>query len=85
MDEFKRLKYTKPIVEVNKILSSRLLHRIKNYLLFVFAGLVIASPLPDELGVSMLAGLTRIKVRVLAIISFVMNSFGIFIILLIGK
>ncbi len=85
MDEFERLKKSRAIVETNRILSSRLLYRIKNYLLFVFAGIVIASPLPDELGVSMLAGLTKIKVRVLAIISFLMNSFGIFILLLVGK
>jgi uncharacterized membrane protein YdjX (TVP38/TMEM64 family) len=85
MDEFKRLKKSRPIVEVDRMLDSHWIHGVKNYLLFVFAGLVIASPLPDELGVSMLAGLTRIKVYLLAIISFIMNSFGIFIMLLIGS
>lgn len=85
MDEFERLRKSRAIVEVNRTLSSRFLYRIRNYLLFVFAGIVIASPLPDELGVSMLAGLTKIKVRILAVISFLMNSFGIFIILFIGK
>lgn len=85
MDEFLRLKKSRPIVEVNKILDSSWIHSVKNYLLFAFAGLVIASPLPDELGVSMLAGLTRIRIGILAVISFIMNSFGIFIMLLIGS
>jgi len=84
MDEFKRLEKTEPIRKINKLLSTKFLHRIKNYLLYAFAGLIIASPLPDELGVSMLAGLTKIKIQVLAIISFIMNTVGIFIMLLIG-
>jgi len=85
MDEFKRLEKTDAIRTINKPLNSRWIHRIKIYLLYIFAGIVIASPLPDELGVSMLAGLSKIKTHVLAIISFIMNSFGIFLMLLIGK
>ena len=84
MDEFRRLKKTKPIKGINHILSTRLLLKIKRYLLYAFAGIIIASPLPDELGVSMLAGLTKIRIHTLAIISFIMNSLGILIILIIG-
>lgn len=85
MDEFKRLEKTEPIKKFNKILSHRHLSKIKNYLLFIFAGIIIASPLPDELGVSMLAGLTKINSYTLGIISFIMNSLGIFVMLLLGN
>ena len=84
MDEFKRLRKTKPIVEINRLLSTNLLAKTKTYLLFIFAGIILSSPLPDELGVSMLAGLTKIKSHILGIISFILNSIGIFLILLIG-
>jgi hypothetical protein len=85
MDEFKRLEKTTAIKEINHLLNSRWIYKIKIYLLYIFAGLVIASPLPDELGVSMLAGLTKIKTHILVIVSFIMNSLGIFIMLLIAR
>ena len=83
MDEFKRLEKTRIIHGINALMSGRLFSHFKLYLLYFFAGLIISSPLPDELGISMLAGLTRIKLHTLALISFVMNTFGIFLILLI--
>ncbi|MBI5803515.1 hypothetical protein HY448_02405 [Candidatus Pacearchaeota archaeon] len=85
MDEFKKIEKTKIMREITNSLSSKPLSKIKNYLLYAAAGIVIASPLPDEIGVSMLAGLTSIRIHILAIISFIMNSVGILVILLIGK
>lgn len=85
MDEFKRLEKTPLIKEFNIIFKHEFSTRIKLYLLYAVAGLVIASPLPDEIGVSMLAGLTKIKPLMLAIISFIMNAFGILVMLLIGS
>lgn len=82
MDEFERLEKTALVRKVSDVLSTKPLHKVKIYLLYLFAGIVISSPLPDELGVSMLAGLTRINIHTLAAISFVMNTFGIGIILL---
>jgi len=51
----------------------------------IFAGFVIASPLPDEIGVSLLAGTTKISTRTFAILSYFLNTAGIFIVLLAGK
>jgi len=48
-----------------------------------YLGILIASPLPDEAGVIMLAGLTKIKSNVFAILSFSLNTAGILILLLI--
>ena len=49
--------------------------------MYAFVGILIASPLPDEIGVIMLAGLTKINFKILAIISFILNTLGILIIL----
>ena len=85
MEEFRRLERTKIIKEMSHFFSHHIIGKIKIYLLYFFAGVIIASPLPDELGVSMLAGLTAIKTRSLGIISFFMNSAGIFTMLVLGS
>ncbi|MBI2044077.1 hypothetical protein HYT24_01810 [Candidatus Pacearchaeota archaeon] len=81
MDEFEKLERTKVMKEIIKDFSYKPLAKIKNYLLYAIVGIVISSPLPDEIGVSMLAGLTSIRIHILAIISFIMNSIGIYIML----
>jgi uncharacterized membrane protein YdjX (TVP38/TMEM64 family) len=85
MDEFNRLKKTKPMKIMIDEIKKDFRKKIRNYLTYFFAGIIIASPLPDELGVGMLAGLTAIKPKILALISFIMNSVGILIMLLIGS
>lgn len=74
MDEFKRLEKTKVIHEIEEIVKKNKHVLIRHYLLYIFAGLVLATPLPDELGVSMLAGLTTIKPLKLAVIGFILHS-----------
>lgn len=81
MDEFKRLEKTERIQELNWLINYEFGHKIRNYLMYIFAGVVIASPLPDELGVIMLAGLTRIRLRSFMIISFLFNTIGIYVML----
>ena len=81
MNEFKELEKTKTIQKIEKIIKKNKFILIKHYLLYVFAGILIATPLPDEVGVSMLAGLTTIKPKKLAIISFILHSIAIFLIL----
>lgn len=83
MDEFEAIKKEKVFTKFNSIFKLKLSEKIKLYLTFLFAGIIIASPLPDEVGVSMLAGLSNINTKMLAILSFIFNSFGIFLMLLI--
>lgn len=80
MDEFKRLQKTKILVLTNNQIKKHLGNKIRLYLLYALAGVIIASPLPDEVGVTMLAGLTKIKPSIMVLTSFVFNSLGIFII-----
>jgi len=42
---------------------------------------MVATPLPDEIGVSMLAGLTTIKPFKLMIISFLLHASAVFFVL----
>jgi len=46
--------------------------------------LVIASPLPDELGI-MLMGAAKMKTRYLVPVSFIMNFIGVLLVIAIGK
>jgi hypothetical protein len=77
MDEFKRLEKTFLIRKISQEMQLHFGSRIRLYLLYALAGLIIASPLPDEAGVIMLAGLTHIKPKVMVTISFIFNSLGI--------
>ena len=80
-DEFLRLEKTKIVREVQNAIDKTIGKKLEHYLMYAFAGILIASPLPDEVGVTMLAGLTKIKPGILCIISFVLNSLGIIILL----
>lgn len=79
--EFRRLGKTKMAKEVRYLIDTYLGHKIKLYLLYAFAGIAIASPLPDEAGVILLAGFTKIKIKILAMLSFILNTLGILILL----
>jgi len=82
MDEFERLQKTRLIKGIDSFMTRNLHKTIRFAILYVIAMIVIASPLPDELGVMMLAGLTTIKPLPFTIISVVMNALGILVILL---
>jgi uncharacterized membrane protein YdjX (TVP38/TMEM64 family) len=84
-DEFKRLRNSKIVVKLTRLIERNLTKKIKVYLMYAFAGILIASPLPDEAGITMLAGFTKIKVKALAVISYVLNTIGILVILFIGR
>ncbi|MBI2656519.1 hypothetical protein HYX03_02165 [Candidatus Woesearchaeota archaeon] len=57
----------------------------KKYLVPVLAGFIIASPLPDEIGVSLLVASKTISMKIFSVISYILNTAGIFVILIIGN
>ncbi len=57
--------------------------RIPKWLTLVLGMVIIASPLPDELG-SGLFGFTAIRARWFFVLSFLLNSAGILVIILLG-
>ncbi len=58
--------------------------RLFKWLIPFIGALIVASPLPDEVGLAML-GLSRMKTSVFIPLSFLLNSIGILIIGLIAK
>ena len=80
-DEVKLLSKEKIVLEIEETIPKK----IRKYLAILFAGFIIASPLPDEVGVSMLAGVTKISTKVFMVVSFVMNTLGILVMLWIGQ
>ncbi len=79
--ELKQLEKTKIIHKIEKIVNKNKHILILHYLLYIFAGIILATPLPDEVGVSMLAGLTTIRPFKLAIISLLIHSTSIYLML----
>ena len=79
MDEFEELEKKKAIQKIGEIVKHNKHVLIRHYLLYISAGIILASPLPDEIGVSMLAGLTTIKPVKLAVISFVLHTIPFFL------
>ena len=81
MNEFKALEKKKIIKKIEHIVENNRHVLIRHYLLYIFAGIILITPLPDEIGISMLAGLTTIKQWKLAIISFILHSIQFYIII----
>jgi len=82
--------------EIEKLEKEKILRSIRkeervifgHYYKHIFpalAGFLIASPLPTEVGVAMMASLKKISLKKFILIAYVLHSLGIFIILLIGN
>ncbi len=80
MDEFKKLEKTNLIKEIEKD-AGYFGTKPKHYLMYAFAGIIIASPLPDEAGVAMLSGLGKINQHALAILAFILHTLAIYLLL----
>lgn len=80
-DELKRFERTKLVKKIDREIPIKLRH----FLVLIFAELMIVSPLPNEIGISMLAMEHHMTKKKFALISFILSVIGITIILLIGK
>lgn len=80
-DEIRKLSKEKISLYINRKTPSIL----KKYLIPVVAGFIIASPLPDEIGVSLLAASRTISLKIFLVISYLLNTIGIFSIFYIGS
>lgn len=80
-DEVRLLSKEKPFAYIGKKM-----HRfVKQYIIPIVAGIIIAAPVPDEIGVVMLASDKFVKTKWFMVISFLMNTLGILILLFIGS
>ena len=58
---------------------------IQAYIIPAFAGFIAATPLPDEFVVALVSKSRNMSITVFSTVAFTFTTFGIFIILLIGK
>ncbi len=82
-DELHRLRTSRVATWVHGILHHESFpRRLKEYILWSFAGIIIASPLPDEFGVVLISSITDIRARSFAALCFTFNTAGIILLLL---
>jgi hypothetical protein len=81
-DEFVRLRGTKFVCAAGKVIESVVGKENVVALRWAFAAFVIGSPLPDEAGLILVAGFTRMTKKQIAIMSFLFNTIGITFLLL---
>jgi hypothetical protein len=58
---------------------------VRGYLLATFAGFLIASPLPTEIGIMLMTSIKNMSVKKFVIIVYVLHASALFVILLIGR
>ena len=82
-NEFKLLKKGSFIKHISSIVESIVPKRLRKFLVYVIVMFVIISPLPDELGVALLAGFTKVHSYAFMAMSYFGNALGIYLLLLI--
>lgn len=80
-DEIDRFRNSKAFALFNGLVMMRMPPKLVYYISVGIAGLIIASPLPDEVGVTLLASLATIKERTFIVIAFSLNTLGILVVL----
>ena len=80
-DEVQKLSKERVVRTVNRWIPDS----IRVYLLASFAGLLIASPLPTEIGILLMTSIKNISFKKFIIIIYVLHATAIFVILLVGS
>ena len=80
-DEIKKLSKEKIMIAINQ----KIPYKARKYCFLLVASFIIASPLPDEIGVCMLAASRTISTKAFSVVSYLLNTGGIFVILILGK
>jgi hypothetical protein len=80
-DEVQKLSKETFIRTVNR----RIPDSVRVYLLAIFAGILIASPLPTEIGIIIMASIKNMSIKKFVILVYFLHASAIFIILLIGR
>ena len=85
-DEIHKLKSTRPYKLIHGLIHhDRVPPAVRMYLLWSVAGLIIASPFPDEIGITLISSVTSLDTKRFAALCFVLNTLGAFVLLAIGK
>jgi uncharacterized membrane protein YdjX (TVP38/TMEM64 family) len=80
-DEVQRLSKEKVVRIVNRWIPDS----VKVYLIATFACILIAAPLPTEIGIMLMTSIKNISIKKFIIIIYILHASAIFIILLLGR
>lgn len=83
-DEIDKLKKEKVVLFLGNS-SRNLMGALSEYLIPFVASVIIASPLPTEIGVSLLAALKKMTIIRFIVLVYILHTLGIFVILRIGS
>lgn len=85
-DEMERLRRSSIVDRIHRALHHETTPElVRKMSLWLMAGVVIASPLPDEIGVALLSGTTKLSERAFAVICLTMNTVGILAVLMLAR
>ncbi len=84
IDEVEKIKKEKTVILIRKTII-QLFGSFYNYLLPITAYFLIASPLPTEVGIALLATMKDVLMKKFLLIAYLLHTLGILIILLIGN
>lgn len=79
--EIQRLSQERIVKTAQRIMSNS----VQRYLLIFLACFLIASPLPTEIGITLLASVKNLTPRRFSIIAYILHTTAIFVILLVGS
>ncbi len=79
-DEITKFEHEKEVIKIERSIP----YKIRKHLLLVLAGFILATPLPDEVAVSLFAASHKISIKLFSIISYLLHTIGILVIILIG-
>lgn len=82
-NEFKKLKDSSFIKHISSMIEAVVPNRLRSFLVYILVILIIASPLPDELGIALLAGFTKVHPYGFMTMCYLGNILGIYLLLLI--
>jgi hypothetical protein len=81
-DEIEKFEKTKYIKEIERWIEMRTTKKIRRIFSYILAFAFIGSPLPDEVGVTMLTEMNEIHERLIVLISLIAHTFFIALIIL---
>lgn len=84
-EEFNSLKLKWIFIKIRELFFDNFSDKLKEYILWTIAGFLIASPFPDEFGVALVSGFTKIDKKIFSIVAFILNTLGILFILAISR
>ncbi len=82
--EFEKLKREKMSRNISNFFRIILGRKARRFLLYLIAGILMASPLPNESAIVLFAGLTKMGAKIISAISFILGTLGILTIIYIG-